>query len=141
LTVVPAAARSTRHALVFYLTAPCAIIKREKSPETQDAPEQISPLEEAMRHFPSVELLENTHQFPGYYMFKVIGKADNGFIARTVAAVREELFMEQDPPYFVREPRSGRHVAITLEPLVRDAEQVLALYRRLVELEGLVLLW
>ncbi len=94
-----------------------------------------------MHQFPSVELLEDTHQFPTNYMFKVIGKADNGFIARAVAVVREELFMEEDPPYFVREQRSGRHVAVTIEPLVRDAEQVVALYRKLIELEGLVLLW
>jgi putative lipoic acid-binding regulatory protein len=94
-----------------------------------------------MRELPSIELLEDTHHFPTHYMFKVIGKADNSFIARTVAAVREELFLEEDPPYYVREARSSRHVAVTLEPLVRDAEQVVALYRRLVELEGLVVLW
>ncbi len=97
--------------------------------------------EHPMNEFPSVELLEDTHQFPGHYMFKVIGKADNGFIARAVAAVREELFLDEDPPYYVREPRSGRHVAVTLEPLVRDAEQVLSVYRALIQLDGLLLLW
>jgi putative lipoic acid-binding regulatory protein len=94
-----------------------------------------------MEKLPSVELLEETHQFPTNYMFKVIGKGDNAFIARAVAIVREELFLDEDPPYSVREPNSGRHVAVTLEPLVRDAEQVVAIYRRLMELEGLVLLW
>ena len=94
-----------------------------------------------MRDLPSIELLEDTHHFPTYYMFKVIGKAENGFIARAVAAVREELFLERDPPYYVRDARSSRHVAVTLEPLVQDAEQVVALYRRLVELDGLVVLW
>lgn len=93
-----------------------------------------------MSHLPSIELLERTHQFPCSFMLKVIGKANNNFIARTVALVRTELKLEFDPPYFVREPVSGRHVAVTLEPEVSGAEQVLALYRRLATLEGLVLL-
>ena len=44
-----------------------------------------------MEQLPAIELLESTHQFPGPYMFKVIGRVDNGFVARVVAAVREEL--------------------------------------------------
>jgi putative lipoic acid-binding regulatory protein len=94
-----------------------------------------------MPNFPSVELLEDTHHFPGPYMFKLIGKAENGFIARVVAQVRAELDLDADPPYSVREPHSGRHVAVTVEPQVVDAAQVVALYQRLVQLEGLVLLW
>ena len=35
----------------------------------------------------SLELLERTHDFPCPYTFKVIGKVDNGFSARVVAAV------------------------------------------------------
>ena len=37
-----------------------------------------------MGDFPSVELLEAHHDFPGSYMFKAIGRTDNGFVARTV---------------------------------------------------------
>ena len=37
----------------------------------------------------SIALLEDTHTFPGTYMFKVIGKVENGFVARVVAAVRD----------------------------------------------------
>jgi putative lipoic acid-binding regulatory protein len=73
-------------------------------------------------------------------MFKVIGRGDNNFIARVVALVRDELSMDFDPEFHVREPSSGRHVSITLEPPVRDAEQVQAIYRRLIEVEGLVML-
>ena len=36
---------------------------------------------------PAIELLEATHRFPGKFMFKVIGRADQGFAARVVAAV------------------------------------------------------
>jgi putative lipoic acid-binding regulatory protein len=94
-----------------------------------------------MEELPAIELLESTHTFPGPYMFKVIGRSDRGFVARTVAAVREELADEVDPPYSVRETSSGRHIAVTLQPTVDSAEQVLAVYRRLRLLVGLVFLF
>jgi putative lipoic acid-binding regulatory protein len=90
---------------------------------------------------PSIELLESTHTFPGPYMFKVIGLAERGFVARTVAAVREELVEPVDPPFRVRETAGGKHVAVTLQPVVRTAGQVLAIYGRLRGLSGLVVLW
>ena len=39
-----------------------------------------------MQSLPPIELLERTHHFPGPYMFKFIGKVENGFVARVVAA-------------------------------------------------------
>ncbi len=39
----------------------------------------------------TLALLESTHTFPGPYTFKVIGRTDLAFVARTVAAVRDEL--------------------------------------------------
>jgi putative lipoic acid-binding regulatory protein len=94
-----------------------------------------------MDQLPAIELLESTHQFPGPYMFKVIGRVDNGFVARVVAAVREELAEEVDPPFSVREAVGGRHVAVTLQPQLQSAHQVLAVYRRVRSLSGLVFLW
>jgi uncharacterized protein len=88
-----------------------------------------------------LELLESAHTFPGPYTFKVIGRADRGFLARTVAAVREELAQPCDPPYRIRESAGGRHIAITLEPRVETAQQVLDVYRRLSLTAGLVMLW
>jgi putative lipoic acid-binding regulatory protein len=93
-----------------------------------------------MEHLPPVELLEKTHRFPGTYMFKVIGKVENGFVARVVAAVRTELCAECDPPFRFREAVGGRHVSVTLEPQVQTAEQVLAIYRRIRQTRGLVML-
>jgi uncharacterized protein len=93
------------------------------------------------RKVPPLELLENAHTFPGPYTFKVIGKAERGFLARTVAAVREELSQEIDPPYRIRESAGGRHIAVTLEPHIETAQQVLDVYRRLSLTVGLVMLW
>jgi len=93
------------------------------------------------RSEPTLDLLETTHVFPCAYLFKIIGKADQGFLARVVAVVRDELASESDPPYHVREAVGGRHVAVTLEPVVQSAQQVLAIYRRLGLLDGLVMLF
>jgi putative lipoic acid-binding regulatory protein len=90
---------------------------------------------------PSVELIESTHYFPGPYMFKVIGRVDDGFVARVVAAVREELAIEADPPYRLQQTASGRHVSVTIEPTVETGHQVLAVYRRIRTTAGLVMVW
>ena len=53
-----------------------------------------------------------------------------------VAAVREELEGEVDPPYRIRETAAGRHVAVTVEPHVQNAWEVLAVYQRLGQIRG-----
>jgi uncharacterized protein len=90
---------------------------------------------------PTVELLEKAHAFPCPYLFKIIGKTDKGFLARVIAVVREELAIEVDPPFRVREAVGGRHISITLEPVVQSAGQVVGVYRRLGLLEGLVVMF
>jgi putative lipoic acid-binding regulatory protein len=90
---------------------------------------------------PSLDFLEQAHAFPCPYLFKIIGKTDQGFLARVIAIVREELTFETDPPFRVREAVGGRHMAITLEPMVQSAEQVLAIYRRLGVLDGVVMMF
>jgi len=89
---------------------------------------------------PSVELLESRHPFPCAYTFKVIGSADNNFTARVVAAVRDELRLDVDPPYSLRSTKSGAHVAVTLEPHCESPKQVLAIYSRLTGMNGVVML-
>jgi putative lipoic acid-binding regulatory protein len=74
-------------------------------------------------------------------MFKVIGRSDNGFAARVVAAVRDELNEPADPPFRVRETAHGRHVSVTVTPTVQTAQQVLDVYRRIRTMTGLVMLW
>lgn len=93
-----------------------------------------------MNSLPSVTLLEKTHHFPGPYVFKAIGLVEGGFAARVVAAVREELADAVDPPFRLRASAGGRHVSVTVEPTVQTAHQVLAVYRRVQRLAGLVML-
>ncbi len=94
-----------------------------------------------MGDLPSIELLEAGHVFPGKYTFKVIGRTENGFVGRAVAAVRDALEAPVDPPFSVRESAGGRHVSVTVEAEVETAAAVLAVYRRARRLVGLVMLW
>lgn len=89
---------------------------------------------------PSLELLEARHNFPCVYTFKVIGKADGGFTSRIVSCVRDELNMEVDPQYSLRSTKNGNHVAITIEPECESAQKVLAIYSRLMGMDGVVML-
>lgn len=93
-----------------------------------------------MLNLPSVTLLESRHAFPCPYMFKVIGTTADNFVARVIAIVRDEMRMEQDPPFSFRCASNGRHVAVTLEPCCESSQQVLAIYSRLTGIDGLVML-
>jgi putative lipoic acid-binding regulatory protein len=85
-----------------------------------------------------LELLRQTHTFPGPYALKAIGDAKHDFRQRVLDAVKAELGVE--PPHEVRETPGGRHVSVTLNLSVDSAEQVLALHHRLKKVDGLVLL-
>ena len=47
-----------------------------------------------------------------------------------------ELEGDVDPPYRIRETAAGRHVAVTVEPQVQNAWEVLAVYQRLGQIRG-----
>lgn len=93
-----------------------------------------------MSNLPDLELLESTHSFPGNYVFKVIGSAEDNFMGRVVAAVRLELEDSIEPAFSFRKTSGERHVCVTIEPPVESGEHVLAIYRRLQEVDGLVML-
>jgi uncharacterized protein len=93
-----------------------------------------------VNQLPSRELLEATHTFPGQYTFKAIGASDDHFVGRVVQAVRSELGEAVEPSFSTRSTSGGRHVCVTIEPSVTDAEEVLVIYASLRQVEGLVLL-
>jgi putative lipoic acid-binding regulatory protein len=93
-----------------------------------------------MNRLSAIELLEATHSFPCPYMFKVIGLAEANFVGRVLQAVRRVLPEDAEPPFSSRHTASGKHVSVTIEPTLDTAGDVLAVYRELVELQGLVLL-
>ncbi|MCA9186477.1 MAG: DUF493 domain-containing protein [Pirellulaceae bacterium] len=87
----------------------------------------------------AIELLNQTHKFPDCVMFKVIGVNANEFVSRIVAAVRHQLQHATDPPFRTRETAGGRHVSITLEPMIQSAEEVLTVYECIQQIDGVVM--
>ncbi len=93
-----------------------------------------------MSALPPVELLEATHNFPGQFTFKAIGKNEAEFTERVVATIRVVLEHEFDSPFSVQMTAGGRHISVTIEPTVESAQQVLSIYQQLRALDGLVML-
>jgi putative lipoic acid-binding regulatory protein len=94
-----------------------------------------------MDHRPSIELLESIHLFPGVYQIKAIGRVDDDFETRVVEAVCSVLPARSDLDYSVRSTPGGRHVALTLDVSVQNAEQVRAIYAEIHAVPGLTLLF
>lgn len=94
-----------------------------------------------MDHRPSLELLESTHFFPGVYQIKAIGIAEDDFADRVVEAAAAEVAGTSELDYSIRKTPGGRHVAITLDITVQNAEQVRGIYARIRALDGLTLLF
>jgi putative lipoic acid-binding regulatory protein len=94
-----------------------------------------------MDHRPSEDLLESVHPFPGTYQIKAIGMAEDDFVGRVVEAVVSELATPSELDHSVRITPGGRHVALTLEMTVQDAEQVRAIYARIRDVKGLTYLF
>lgn len=89
----------------------------------------------------SVELLEATHTFPGPYVFKVVGLADENFVGRVVAAVRSQLPESVEPGISIRRTEHGRHACVTIEPHLENAEAVIEMYAELRTVTGVVMLF
>lgn len=93
-----------------------------------------------MDRLPAIELLEATHTFPCPYMFKVIGLTEGNFVGRVLQTVRSQLPEDAEPSFSTRRTAGGRHVSVTIEPMLNSADDVLAIYRELSDLQGLVLM-
>ncbi len=89
---------------------------------------------------PPIELLRDTHTFPGTYTFKVIGEPDPFFPSRVVSVIQEELKFEQEPCHTVRKSETGKHQSVTLELMLQTAEDVHVVYKKLLDLPGVLLL-
>lgn len=86
-----------------------------------------------------IEKLNAAHEFPKMFTFKLIGKNAPAFEAGARDAVRA-MYPDLDPTISRRESAQGRHVSLTVEMLVPNAEAVVALYRRFNALPGLHML-
>jgi putative lipoic acid-binding regulatory protein len=84
-----------------------------------------------------LERLNDVHSFPGGYIFKVIGENSDEFVTRIVQASLNVLGPDANPDVSTRESSGGKHVSVTLEVRVEDAEMVLEIYDMLGQLDGI----
>jgi len=86
---------------------------------------------------PSITRLQEVHDFPGRYLFKVFGTNSPAFVEAVRQALVEEL--EEASPDFAlstRESARGKHVCVTLDTLVQTPEQVHELYLAFRNVDG-----
>lgn len=89
-----------------------------------------------MDESPHLELLESNHSFPGIYQIKVIGSIDGDFGDRVTTAIREGLVIPSEINVKIRTTPDGRHVSLTLDINVQSAAEVIALYAKIRQVEG-----
>ncbi len=94
-----------------------------------------------MDYLPSLELLEATHRFPGPFMFKVVGRSEENFAGRVLAAVRSQLGDTNEPSFSIRKTANGIHTCVTIEPEVPSAASVVEIYSQLRAVDGVMMLF
>lgn len=94
-----------------------------------------------MDHSQAQELLESTHDFPGIYMFKVVGWQRNDFVERVLNSARAVIGRAIEVQHSTRSTSSGRHIAVTMEPFVDNSDQVLEIYEHLKDVDDVIMLW
>ncbi|MCF8032687.1 MAG: DUF493 domain-containing protein [Desulfarculaceae bacterium] len=87
----------------------------------------------------SLQLLEQFHDFPGPYMFKVIA-FDSEDLAAEVRRQAEAVLgpLTEQGSVRTRPSSGGKYLSVTLEAELASAEQVLQVYESLKQVEGLV---
>jgi uncharacterized protein len=88
----------------------------------------------------ALKLLDEHHQFPGPFTFKVIGLWEDEFVSAVKEAAAGVLEKASDCKVSTRPSSKGRYVSISLEARIRDSAQVLEMYAALRKVEGVVVL-
>jgi putative lipoic acid-binding regulatory protein len=83
-----------------------------------------------------LEVLRQVHEFPGPYVFKVIGENTPDFIAQVLQAVVVVLGPRATPGVTTRQSSGGKHLSVTVRVQLEDAETVLRIYELLGKLPG-----
>ena len=90
--------------------------------------------------FETHELLHDTHEFPCSYLFKAIGRDEEEFVPRVLAAVRSVLGEGIEPPFNLRRTSNKKHVSVSIEPTVNGPKQIFEIYETLKDVDGVLML-
>lgn len=80
------------------------------------------------------KLADSIEAFPYVYMFKFIIKADN----KTMALV--EVLFEDDAEIIQKESAKGNYMSITVKQVVMSIDEIIAIYEKASEIEGVMTL-
>lgn len=83
-----------------------------------------------------LRMLNDGHEFPGEFMFKVIGANTPEFAASVLQAVVVIVGPEAAPDVSLRESAQGRHQSVTVRIRVDSAHVVLDVYEAFRSIAG-----
>lgn len=86
---------------------------------------------------PNIELISSMHNFPGPYTFKIIADAREDFLTDVLTLAMSAVNQDREHSHTTRSSSSGHHTAITLSIRVETAEEVHAIYEKLLTITGL----
>lgn len=78
------------------------------------------------------KLEESITSFPYVYMFKFIIKADN----KTMALV--EVIFDDDADIIQKQSTKGNFISITVKQVVMSVDEIIAIYEKAAEIEGVM---
>ena len=78
------------------------------------------------------KLEESIKSFPYVYMFKFIIKADN----KTMALV--EVIFDNDAEIIQKQSSKGNFISITVKQVVMNVNEIIAIYEKAAEIEGVM---
>lgn len=81
------------------------------------------------------EKLEATHDFPEEYLYKFIIPADESKLT--------EIYRVFDGIQFTltsRDSKNGKYTSLSISAFVLDADQVIAIYKKVGQIEGVIML-
>ena len=78
------------------------------------------------------KLEESIDSFPYIYMFKFIIKSDN----RTMALV--EVIFDEDADIIQKQSTKGNYISITVKQVVLSVDEIIAIYEKAAEIEGVM---
>lgn len=82
-----------------------------------------------------LDKLNDVHDFPGPYRFKIIGPNNDDFASRVIQSVLNASGPNANPQVETRESSKGAHISLTVTITASSAEHVLDVYDVLQTLE------
>lgn len=98
-----------------------------------NSPKNTQKTEEFYKKFKT--RLEENHDFPQTYIFKFVIESDKGKLTEI-----HQIFDELHHTFRSKESSNGKYVSCTFSTFVLSADQVIDIYKKVAQIEGVVML-